>query len=94
MVMAQVLINGKESHGPNIKEGMIHKDQEWHPGWGPTVEEVVKIYTDQARKRLMKSSQGKNYFFIMYAYTFNTIIAEPIKNKFLPEIVWVFSKLY
>jgi hypothetical protein len=50
-----------------------------------------KIYTDQTGRFPVVSSKGNNYIMILYDYDSNAILAQPIKDRTVPELLRAFQ---
>jgi hypothetical protein len=49
-----------------------------------------QIYTDQTRRFPFVSSKGEKYIMVLYDYDSNAILAQPIKNRTVPEFLKAF----
>jgi hypothetical protein len=50
-----------------------------------------QIYTDQTGRFPVVSSKGKKYIMILYDYGSNAILAQPIKDRTVPEVLKAFK---
>lgn len=57
-------------------------------------ETINRIYTDQTGRFPVQSYSGNNYIMIIYAYSVNAILAEPIKNRSESELVRAYKNAF
>ncbi len=57
-------------------------------------EPTGQIYTDQTEKFVAPSSNGNNYFLVLYDWDSNAILAEALKNRLATSILAGYKKLH
>ena len=86
-------IRSTKSSKPKLPEPEVEQPEKPTHLLFASIKPIGRVYTDQTGRFPVTYISGNKYICILYAYTANVILAEPIKSQTGTEILRAYTKM-